>query len=190
MFHPRRVMHMMWMLHSVRFFPSWNPASLNQVHGLIAMIRDIESRTTRHAVWVECGSLHGESAGLMLAFPFIEKLHCIDIRASRILAERLAPFLRSGRCVFHHGTSRQCQAEITEVDVAYIDADHSYEAVKDDIALWYPRIAVGGALCGHDYYPSGAPWPGVRRAVEEFVAEHQLTLNVYADSSWMVLKTS
>jgi hypothetical protein len=184
------MMHLLWMRNSVRFFPHWNPASLDQVHGLIGMIRDIESRTTRHAVWVECGSLHGESAGLMLAFPFIVKLHCIDIRDSRILAARLAPFLKSGRCTFHHGTSRQCQAEIPEVDVAYIDADHSYDAVKDDIAVWYPRVAVGGALCGHDYHPSGNAWPGVRRAVDEFVAQHRLTLTTYADSSWMVLKTA
>lgn len=189
-FWPVRIMHVVWMLGSVRFFPSWNPASLDQIHGLIAMIRDVESRTTRHAVWVECGCLHGESAGLMLAFPFIAKLHCIDIRASRIFAARLAPFLKSGRCTFHQGTSRQCQAEIPEVDVAYIDAEHSYEAVKDDIAVWYPRVAVGGALCGHDYYSSGNTWPGVRRAVDEFVARHGLTLTTYPDSSWMVLKTA
>ncbi|MFM8220719.1 MAG: class I SAM-dependent methyltransferase, partial [Planctomycetaceae bacterium] len=85
------------------------------------------------------------------------------------------------------GTSRQCQAEVPEVDVAYIDADHSYEAVKDDIAVWYPRVAVGGALCGHDYCPG---WPGVRKAVDELVAQHRLTLTTYRDNSWMVLKTA
>jgi hypothetical protein len=189
-FRPSRLTHLALMLNSVRFFPSWAPTSLNQVHGLIAMIRDIESRTTRHSVWVECGSPHGESAGLILAFPFIEKLHCIDVYASQVFAERLKPFLQSGRCEFHHGTSRQCVAGIAEVDVAYIDADHSYEAVKDDIAVWYPRVAAGGALCGHDYYRTGKTWPGVSRAVNEFVAEHGLTLNTYADSSWMVLKGS
>ena len=72
-------------------------------------------------------------------------------------------------------------------DVVYIDADHSYKAVRDDIAVWYPRVTPGGALCGHDYYPE-KPWPGVKRAVDEFIAREQLVLTTYADSSWMVLK--
>lgn len=36
-------------------------------------------------------------------------------------------------------------------DYVYIDADHSYEAVKRDIEDWYPKVRVGGILAGHDY---------------------------------------
>jgi predicted O-methyltransferase YrrM len=36
------------------------------------------------------------------------------------------------------------------VDFAFIDADHSYDAVKRDIAAWRPRIKPGGILAGHD----------------------------------------
>ena len=77
--------------------------------------------------------------------------------------------------------------DIPVADVVYIDADHSYQAVREDIALWYPRITPGGALCGHDYYQE-KHWPGVKRAVDEFIAREQLSLTTYADSSWMVLK--
>ena len=172
---------------SVRFFPHWNPYCVNQLHGLIALILDIQARAEHHRVWVECGSLHGESAALFLAFPFIEQLHCIDIRSFPTLQKRLRPLLKSGRCVFHLGTSQEHAAEIPEADVVYIDANHSYQAVRDDIAVWYPRITPGGALCGHDYYQE-KHWPGVKRAVDEFIAREQLTLTQYADSSWMVLK--
>jgi predicted O-methyltransferase YrrM len=46
----------------------------------------------------------------------------------------------------------------------FIDADHSYEAVKADIAAWSKRLAPGGTIAGHDY---DAHWPGVMRAVDE-----------------------
>ena len=172
---------------SVRFFPHWNPYCVKQLHGLIALILDIQARAEHHRVWVECGSLHGESAALFLAFPFVEQLHCIDIRSFPTLQQRLRPLLKSGRCVFHLGTSQERAAEIPVADVVYIDANHSYQAVRDDIAVWYPRITPGGALCGHDYYQE-KHWPGVKRAVDDFISREQLTLTTYADSSWMVLK--
>lgn len=172
---------------SVRFLPHWNPYCVKQLHGLIALILDVQARAEQHRTWVECGSLHGESAAVFLAFPFVERLHCIDIRSLPTLQKRLRPMLASGRCVFHLGTSQQHAADIPGADVVYIDADHAYEAVRDDIATWYPRISPGGALCGHDYYRE-KHWPGVKQAVDEFIARERLTLTTYADSSWMVLK--
>ena len=52
-----------------------------------------------------------------------------------------------------------------ELDLVFIDADHSYEAVKRDIQTWVKKLKVGGILCGHDYWPGS--WPEVRRAVNE-----------------------
>lgn len=36
------------------------------------------------------------------------------------------------------------------LDFAYIDADHSYDAVKRDILGWWSKLKRGGILCGHD----------------------------------------
>lgn len=36
------------------------------------------------------------------------------------------------------------------LDLVFVDADHSYEAVKADIAAWRSKVRPGGILCGHD----------------------------------------
>lgn len=50
------------------------------------------------------------------------------------------------------------------LDLVFIDAQHTYEGVRDDIALWTPKVRAGGVLAGHDY--SGT-FPGVAQAVHE-----------------------
>lgn len=54
-----------------------------------------------------------------------------------------------------------------ELDLVFIDANHSYEAVCADIEAWSPLIKEGGILCGHDWDEKGASWPGVHKAVVE-----------------------
>lgn len=49
------------------------------------------------------------------------------------------------------------------LDVVYIDAEHTFDAVIRDIKAWAPKVKPGGLLCGHDYY--NAPPFEVRRAV-------------------------
>lgn len=51
------------------------------------------------------------------------------------------------------------------LDLVFIDADHSYEGVKNDIAAWGVKVRPGGILCGHDYI---GHYVGVKRAVDEF----------------------
>ncbi len=42
-------------------------------------------------------------------------------------------------------------------DLVFIDADHSYEAVRDDIAAWKAKVATAGILCGHDCESRATP---------------------------------
>ena len=49
-------------------------------------------------------------------------------------------------------------------DFVFIDAAHGYEAVKQDIRDWEPKVKPGGWFGGHDYHFSH---PGVVKAVDE-----------------------
>ena len=37
------------------------------------------------------------------------------------------------------------------LDFVFIDANHAYDFVKEDIKLWYPKVKKGGIFAGHDY---------------------------------------
>ena len=104
-----------------------------------------------------------------------------------------------GRCKLLRCTSVEAADYFLDesLDLVYIDGDHRYEAVKTDIATWYPKIKDGGILCGHDYV-SGVLQPGKRvekfgviQAVQEFVQEHNLKLAITTKDkfrSWVVCK--
>lgn len=49
------------------------------------------------------------------------------------------------------------------LDFVFIDADHSYGAVRQDIKDWKPKVKPGGWLGGHDY---SRKFPGVIQAVD------------------------
>jgi len=53
-------------------------------------------------------------------------------------------------------------------DWIYIDADHSYYAVRADIEAWSDKVKLGGILCGHDY---DRHHPGVVEAADEIGAD-------------------
>jgi hypothetical protein len=65
------------------------------------------------------------------------------------------------------------------LDFVYIDADHSYEGVSKDLALSFEKIKHEGIIAGHDYNTNW--FPGVVKAVDEFVAAHNLTIHFTSD---------
>lgn len=53
-----------------------------------------------------------------------------------------------------------------EIGLLFIDGDHSYEAVRDDLANWTPFVGPGGIVALHDmWFPSIT---GVARAVSDW----------------------
>lgn len=100
------------------------------------------------------------------------------------------------------------------LDFIYIDANHTYEAVKEDLKLWYPKIKSGGLIMGHDYlpdnfyegkeknqplytFPDGQPEKakyagmfGVNPAVNEFCKENEYTINKTDEflATWWFIK--
>ena len=86
------------------------------------------------------------------------------------------------RVMFLITTSADASSMIADksMDLIFIDGDHAYEGVNDDIALWTPKLRDGGILSGHDYDDS--LHPGVVRAVNELVDRTTLTLHLGPDS--------
>lgn len=72
------------------------------------------------------------------------------------------------------------------IDFVFVDADHGYEGVRDDIEAWWRHVRPGGFVCGHDY--DQPEWPGVRRAVEECLGKRGLKPTVDRGFVWWVRK--
>lgn len=68
------------------------------------------------------------------------------------------------------------------LDFVYIDGDHQYEAVLQDISLYYPKVKKGGLVSGHDY---GRRWRGVPIAVNEFCKKNNFKLNTEGIDWWI-----
>jgi len=45
------------------------------------------------------------------------------------------------------------------VELIFIDGDHTYQSVKQDFELWFPKLIEGGTIVFHDT-GGWAPWPG------------------------------
>lgn len=77
-----------------------------------------------------------------------------------------------------------------QLDFVYIDANHSYEAVRDDMAAWFPKVKSGGVFAGHDY-GDDTHWPHyceVKKAVDEWAYAHHTPFTVGRCCSWWMIK--
>ncbi len=64
------------------------------------------------------------------------------------------------------------------LDFVFLDADHVYQAVVDDLAAWYPLLRSGGVFLGHDYGAQRRKW-GVKRAADKFTERMNLQVQVH-----------
>lgn len=90
---------------------------------------------------------------------------------NRVLRHRSKAYenaAQSGASILHM-TSQMASGLFGDgsIDVVFIDADHSYEGVRQDIEWWHPKVAPGGWIGGHDYGNPDPRFGGVDRAVDE-----------------------
>lgn len=182
-------------IHSMRYMPSWNNNSGSQISGLIDLCFDIYLLNPKASSWVEIGSYIGESALIFASFSFVKELNCVDPLVSGrrtdledCFRERLKIFMKPRRpkVHLHLETSEEYSKKVSDnsLDVVYIDGNHNYPCVLNDLDLWYPKLRSGGFLCGHDYKNTHK---GVDKALEEFVDYHNLKIfKTYVDRSFLV----
>jgi len=149
----------------------------------------------QNLVGVEIGVWAGIHAESMLTTLPIAKLYLIDpylpymyegklLHPERHLAEakeRLSKF--GDKVVFIKKKSVDAVPFVpNDLDFVFVDGDHSHSAVKNDIAMYYPKIRVGGILGGRDY----CGLPRVFRAVMQFSCEYGLTLHSRHGEWWII----
>ncbi len=66
--------------------------------------------------------------------------------------------------------SLNASVEDKSLDCVFVDGDHSYKAVLEDLRFWHKKVRSGGKLLGDDYWMED-----VKRAVHDFANEVGLT---------------
>jgi len=145
-------------------------------------------------VGCEIGSFRGWNAFNILHYLPIEKLYLVDLYGQypgykmqtepddNLIACKKHLKKYKDKVVFIKKLSEDAVDDVPELDFCYIDANHSYEYVKKDINLYYPKIKKGGYIGGHDFHISAL---GVVTAVLEFVKANNLDLQGYPRDWWV-----
>jgi predicted O-methyltransferase YrrM len=90
--------------------------------------------------------------------------------------ERLAPYDHTIIKKFSMEAVKDFEDE--SLDFVYIDGNHSYEHVRDDVREWAKKVRKGGIVAGDDYYVMRSGNVGVIKAVDEYAAEHGVDLHI------------
>lgn len=146
---------------------------------------------------VEIGSYAGESALLFLQSQKIKNLYCIDPWKSGYDVKDGASFSSMKDVERKFDDTISGHSEVFKIkmpsikasayfsnetlDMVYLDGNHTYEAVLEDIRYWYPKVKLGGFLAGHDY-----KWAGVKKAI---LNSKLIVEKTFRDGSWLCVKT-
>lgn len=102
--------------------------------------------------------------------------------AKDIAKQRLSRFKNRVRWVYKKFEGCTTEEIKDPLDFIYIDGYHRYNYVKKDIVLGVQLVKSDGVVGGHDY----KDWPGVRKAVDEYINEHNLELYTAGRDWWFI----
>ena len=145
-------------------------------------------------VGAEVGVDYGDNSYLLLKYSEIGRLYSIDqwrgkwsFRKSEAEA-KLQRFDYRSKIIQEPSRLASERFEDQSLDFVYIDADHRYPAIKQDIEVWFPKVKIGGIFSGHDYVV--AKKCDVIRAVDEFMETRNEEINYTLDylKSWWLVK--
>jgi hypothetical protein len=189
------------------------PAMLARSNPILARLNGL-----RRPVMVEIGTSGGLMAEHLLASRDDLILHCVDSWADRsaqpvayiatgdiharltqadqdfLAATAMGRLRRFGaRAVVHRMTSLMAAEQLMDgvADLIFDDSDHSYLGVRSSVRAWWRVLRSGGYFGWHDYDNASNPaydFSGVRRAVDEFAAEHGLSVGLDTGYTAFVVK--
>ena len=144
----------------------------------------------KNPLCAEIGVLKGDHAIAMFCFLNPKMLYLIDpwVNETDMYNEVCNIFNTNSKVKIIKKTSKTASYAIRDgmLDLVYIDADHSYDKVLEDLELWFKKIKLGSMLSGHDW---NKPDTGVKKAVKDFCKINSLTYNVSDnDRNWWIIK--
>ncbi len=89
------------------------------------------------------------------------------------------------RAELHRGLSSDIVKLVNNnsLDFVYIDGNHKYDYVSEDLVNWYQKVRPGGILAGHDFLQHGTNPPDrdVQRAVIHFARQMSLPIHMVVE---------
>jgi hypothetical protein len=141
----------------------------------------------KEATCAEIGVFKCEFSDKILKTTQPKKLHLIDIDngAIEIANQKFAQDISNGRVAVELGNSYEIILSMPDnyFDWVYIDGDHSYEGVKQDLNATRLKLKPDGLIAMNDYTFLGSldlVKYGVIEAVNEFCWEHNFELIYFA----------
>lgn len=158
--------------------------------------KDMVDRSPNPAHFVEVGVYKGRSAAFM-AVEIINsgkdiRFDCVDPWDGRAepghgyragdhtydaFIARMSPVIDRIRPVKLSSVDASVTYPDESLDFVFIDATHTYDALKEDINAWLPKIKHGGILAGHDYLHGAEFGPLLCEAVKELCPGHYVVNN-------------
>lgn len=168
-----------------------------------------ELNVKKNLIGVEVGVHEGDHALSLLENLDIKKLYLIDpweyykeyegdykrymdvvitglYEAEKITRRRMIKYKNQVEII--KSFSSKCLTQIPDnLDFVYIDANHNYKFIVEDMNNFWKKVRIGGIMGGHDYYNGYQRMcDDVIRAVGEFAYEKELQLRVETPDWWFM----
>jgi hypothetical protein len=162
----------------------------------ISLLELVNSRFP-NGVGVEIGVAGGHFTKQIVAtWKHFEALYCVDPwkyfesgyddscnLSQQLQDERFEQFCKDTkndmRVFVRRRMSHESASEMPNncADFIYLDANHSFAAVIQDLTCWWPILKPGGIFAGHDYYEGNLKGHGVKLAVDAFAKERGIEVH-------------
>jgi hypothetical protein len=154
----------------------------------------------KNLIWAELGVFEGEYSKIIHKSTSPKKMYLVDTFPNMMISGdkdglniknidiSLVPYLLNSYFIGYdveikkmttNNFLKEMHLKSEKIDVVYIDADHSYECVKNDLYMSLKIMNKNGYICGHDY--SDKMFPGVTDAVNEFCKENDFKIHILTD---------
>jgi predicted O-methyltransferase YrrM len=127
--------------------------------------------TNSYKTMAEVGVRDGRTTFFLLDHIPSLKIYAVDLSTKGFYNKEVEQKYKD-RLVPIEGNSSLVANKIPQVDLVFIDADHSYNGCYKDIIAYKSKVKAGGIFSGHDI-----DYPGVNRAVNELVSNYDVGPN-------------